>query len=50
MVKIKGITYISDEYIALIKYGLNLKEDNLNCLKYSFKVWKDEVSISIDNK
>ena len=47
VVKNKGITYVSDEGIALIKEGLNLKEDTLN---NSLKSNKDEIAVSIDNK
>lgn len=50
VVKNKGITYVSDEGIALIKEGLNLKEETLNSLNNNFKIDKDEVAISIENK
>ena len=50
IVKNKGITYISDEGIALIKKGLNLKEDTLNNLNNSLKADESEVAISIENK
>jgi len=49
-VKNKGIAYVSDEGIALIKEGLNLKEDALNPLNDSLKVDEEEVAISIENK
>lgn len=50
VVKNKGITYVSDEGITLIKEGLNLKEDTLNSLNDSLKVDEDEIAISIENK
>ena len=50
IVKNKGITYISEEGIALIKDGLNLKEDTLNSLNNSLKVVEDEIAISLENK
>ena len=50
VVKNKGITYISDEGIALIKEGLNLKEDTLNNLNEKLKVDELEVAIGIENK
>ena len=50
VVKNKGITYISDEGIALFKEGLNLKGDTLKSLNDSLKVDDDEIAISIENK
>ena len=50
VVKNKGITYVSDEGIALIKEGLNLKEDTLNSLNNSLKEADDEIAISLENK
>ena len=50
VVKNKGITYISDEGITLIKKGLNLKVETLNSLKDSLKVDEEEVAVSIENK
>ena len=50
IVKNKGITYISEEGIALIKDGLNLKEDTLNSLNDSLKLVEDEIAISLENK
>lgn len=50
VVKNKGITYVSEEGITLIKEGLNLKEDTLNSLNNNLKEEQDEIDISIDNK
>ena len=50
VVKNKGITYVSDEGIALIKEGLNLKDKDLNTLNNTEKSKEDEVAITIENK
>ena len=50
IVKNKGITYVSDEGIALIKEGLNLKDKDLNTLNNVKKSNEDEVAITIENK
>lgn len=50
VVKNKGITYISDEGVDLIKGALNLKEYTLNHLNDILKVDESEVPINIENK
>ena len=50
VVKNKGITYISDEGVSLIKEGLDLKEDTLKTLNDSFKINTNEIAVSLQNK
>lgn len=50
VVKNKGITYISDEGVDLIKGALNLKEYTLNHSNDILKVDESEVPINIENK
>lgn len=50
IIKNKGITYVSEDGVALIKSSLNLKGDDLNTL-YNRSIDDDkEVDVSLDNK
>lgn len=49
IVKNKGITYVTEDGVVLIKQGLNLKEDTLNPLNNSLKEDIEELATTMDN-
>lgn len=50
IIKNKGITYVSEDGVALIKASLNLKEDTLNTLDYRIIEDDEKTDITLDNK
>lgn len=50
IIKNKGITYVSEDGVALIKASLNLKEDTLNTLEYGTIEDDEKIDVLLDNK